>query len=54
MSHANHPSMSEQNSSNRISVNTAEQDDQIRSVTVFQADRAEVKRRIKLNLQVNS
>ncbi|KAG8741042.1 hypothetical protein FRC10_003426 [Ceratobasidium sp. 414] len=36
---------------NRISVNSAEQDDQIDSVTVFQADRAEVKRRVKLDLK---
>ncbi|KAG8752112.1 hypothetical protein FRC12_012117 [Ceratobasidium sp. 428] len=36
---------------NRIAVNSAEQDDQIDSVTVFQANRAEVKRRIKLELK---
>ncbi|KAG9079564.1 hypothetical protein FS749_008416 [Ceratobasidium sp. UAMH 11750] len=36
---------------NRISVNSAEQDGQIDSVTVFQADRAEVKRRVKLELK---
>ncbi|KAG8701427.1 hypothetical protein FRC09_005376 [Ceratobasidium sp. 395] len=36
---------------NRISINAAEQDDYIESVTVFQADRAEVKRRIKLELK---
>ncbi|KAG8748086.1 hypothetical protein FRC12_013926, partial [Ceratobasidium sp. 428] len=36
---------------NRISIGAAEQDDQIESVTVFQADRAEVKRRIKLELK---
>ncbi|KAG8747473.1 hypothetical protein FRC12_014061 [Ceratobasidium sp. 428] len=36
---------------NRISVNASEQDDQIESVTVFQADRAEVKRRIQLELK---
>ncbi|KAG8707890.1 hypothetical protein FRC09_001561, partial [Ceratobasidium sp. 395] len=36
---------------NRIAINSAEQDDQIDSVTVFQANRAEVKRRIKLELK---
>ncbi|KAG8706122.1 hypothetical protein FRC08_001268 [Ceratobasidium sp. 394] len=42
---------SDQPVANRISVNSAEQDDQIDSVTVFQADRAEVKRRVKLDLK---
>ncbi|KAG8714692.1 hypothetical protein FRC08_011583 [Ceratobasidium sp. 394] len=42
---------SNQLAANRISVNSAEQDDQIDSVTVFQADRAEVKRRVKLELK---
>ncbi|KAG9126091.1 hypothetical protein FRC07_004934 [Ceratobasidium sp. 392] len=36
---------------NRIAVNSAEQDDQIDSVAVFQANRAEVKRRVKLELK---
>ncbi|KAG8704390.1 hypothetical protein FRC09_003548 [Ceratobasidium sp. 395] len=36
---------------NRITVNSAEQDDQIDSVAVFQANRAEVKRRVKLELK---
>lgn len=44
--------VSEQHTANRISVNSAEQDDHIESVTVFQADRAEVKRRVSLELKV--
>ncbi|KAG8744404.1 hypothetical protein FRC10_010182 [Ceratobasidium sp. 414] len=36
----------------RISVNAAEQDHRIRSVTVFQTDRAEVKRRVVVELKV--
>lgn len=43
--------MVEQNNPNKISINAAEQDDEIRSVTVFQANRAEVKRKIKLELK---
>ncbi|QRV76192.1 hypothetical protein RhiJN_04207 [Ceratobasidium sp. AG-Ba] len=43
--------VSEQLAANRISINSAEQDDHIESVTVFQADRAEVKRRINLDLK---
>jgi len=43
--------LSEQTAANRISVNSAEQDDRIESVTVFQADRAEVKRRVELELK---
>ncbi|KAG8699008.1 hypothetical protein FRC08_005554 [Ceratobasidium sp. 394] len=38
-------------SSYRVSVNTAEQDHRIRSVTVFQTDRAEVKRRVVVELK---
>ncbi|KAF8605079.1 hypothetical protein BDV93DRAFT_537562 [Ceratobasidium sp. AG-I] len=41
----------EQPIANRISINSAEQDDCIESVTIFQANRAEVKRRVKLNLK---
>ncbi|KAG9089462.1 hypothetical protein FRC06_001542 [Ceratobasidium sp. 370] len=37
--------------SNRISVNAAEQDHRIRSVTVFQTSRAEVKRRVVVELK---
>lgn len=44
----------DQANSNRISVNAAEQDNYIRSVTVFQTNRAEVKRRVKLELKVSS
>ncbi|KAG9119016.1 hypothetical protein FRC07_006179 [Ceratobasidium sp. 392] len=36
---------------NRITINSAEQDDQIDSVAVFQANRAEVKRRVRLELK---
>ncbi|KAG8744401.1 hypothetical protein FRC10_010179 [Ceratobasidium sp. 414] len=43
--------ISEQTVANRISVNSAEQDDHIESVSVFQADRAEVKRRVNLELK---
>ncbi|KAG9124526.1 hypothetical protein FRC07_011287, partial [Ceratobasidium sp. 392] len=43
---------SDQPIANRISVNSAEQDGQIESVTVFQADRAEIKRHLKLELKV--
>ncbi|KAG9079345.1 hypothetical protein FRC06_007807, partial [Ceratobasidium sp. 370] len=42
---------SDQPIANRILVNSAEQDKQIDSVTVFQAHRAEVKRRVKLDLK---
>ncbi|KAF8592812.1 hypothetical protein BDV93DRAFT_360506, partial [Ceratobasidium sp. AG-I] len=41
----------EQPTANRITVNSAEQDDSIESVTIFQANRAEVKRRIRLDLK---
>jgi len=44
----------EQLAANRISINSAEQDDHIDSVTVFQANHAEVKRRVMLNLKVSS
>ncbi|KAG8744400.1 hypothetical protein FRC10_010178 [Ceratobasidium sp. 414] len=43
--------VSDQPSANKISVNAAEQDDHIESVTVFQANNAEVKRRVKLELK---
>ncbi|KAG8712939.1 hypothetical protein FRC08_013899 [Ceratobasidium sp. 394] len=43
--------VSEQPAANRISINAAEQDDRIESVTVFQANNAEVKRRVKLELK---
>ncbi|KAG8746250.1 hypothetical protein FRC10_005499 [Ceratobasidium sp. 414] len=43
--------VSDQPSVNRISVDAAKQDHQIDSVTVFQADHAEVKRRIQLELK---
>jgi soluble P-type ATPase len=42
----------DQSDSHQISVNTAEQDDCIQSVTVFQTDRAEVKRRVIVELKV--
>ncbi|KAF8609754.1 hypothetical protein BDV93DRAFT_465221 [Ceratobasidium sp. AG-I] len=48
---SSHPTMVEPSNSNRITVNAAEQDSEIRSVTVFQANRAEIKRRVKLNLR---
>ncbi|KAF8605074.1 hypothetical protein BDV93DRAFT_491256 [Ceratobasidium sp. AG-I] len=41
----------EQPIANRITVNSAEQDDNIDSVTIFQANRAEVKRRVRLDLK---
>ncbi|KAG8731521.1 hypothetical protein FRC10_001656 [Ceratobasidium sp. 414] len=41
----------DQPTANRISINSAEQDGQIETVAVFQADRAEVKRRVKLDLK---
>ncbi|KAF8592965.1 hypothetical protein BDV93DRAFT_612393, partial [Ceratobasidium sp. AG-I] len=41
----------EQPTTNRITVNSAEQDDHIESVTIFQANRAEVKRRVRLDLK---
>jgi hypothetical protein len=44
--------VSEHPAANIISVNCAEQDDQINSVTIFRANRAEVKRRVKLGLKV--
>ncbi|CAE7056776.1 unnamed protein product [Rhizoctonia solani] len=43
--------VSEQPVANRITVNAAEQDDLIESVTVFQSNRAEVKRRVNLDLK---
>ncbi|KAG9104890.1 hypothetical protein FRC06_006715 [Ceratobasidium sp. 370] len=43
--------VSDQPSINRISVNAAEQDHQIDSVTIFQARHAEVKRRVQLELK---
>ncbi|QRV76194.1 hypothetical protein RhiJN_04209 [Ceratobasidium sp. AG-Ba] len=43
--------VSEKSPANKISVNAAEQDDQIDSVTVFQAHHAEVKRRVQLELK---
>ncbi|CAE6398649.1 unnamed protein product [Rhizoctonia solani] len=36
---------------NRISINSAEHDDLIESVTVFQSDRAEIKRQVNLDLK---
>ncbi|KAF8605078.1 hypothetical protein BDV93DRAFT_555028, partial [Ceratobasidium sp. AG-I] len=41
----------EQPIANRISINSAEQDDCIESVTIFQANRAEIKRRVQLDLK---
>ncbi|KAF8605077.1 hypothetical protein BDV93DRAFT_470981 [Ceratobasidium sp. AG-I] len=41
----------EQPIANRITVNSAEQDDHIDAVTIFQANRAEVKRRVTLDLK---
>jgi hypothetical protein len=46
--------VSEQQSTNSIIVNAAEQDDHIESVTVFRDDSAEVKRRVELELKVCS
>ncbi|QRV93219.1 mucoidy inhibitor A [Ceratobasidium sp. AG-Ba] len=43
--------VSEKTPENIICVNAAEHDDHIESVTVFQANRAEIKRRIKLDLK---
>ncbi|CAE6464401.1 unnamed protein product [Rhizoctonia solani] len=43
--------VSEQPASNKITVNAAEQDDCIEAVTVFQSNRAEVKRRVNLDLK---
>ncbi|CUA67358.1 Protein F37C4,5 [Caenorhabditis elegans] [Rhizoctonia solani] len=42
---------SDQPVANRITINSAEQDDRIESVTVFQSNRAEIKRRINLDLK---
>ncbi|KAF8751451.1 hypothetical protein RHS01_08408 [Rhizoctonia solani] len=43
--------VSDQPTANRIIVNSAEQDDLIESVTVFQSNRAEIKRRVRLDLK---
>ncbi|KAG8706093.1 hypothetical protein FRC11_008522 [Ceratobasidium sp. 423] len=43
--------ISEQPATNRITVNAAEQDDCIEAVTVFQSNRAEIKRRVNLDLK---
>ncbi|KAB5592339.1 Protein F37C4,5 [Ceratobasidium theobromae] len=43
--------VSGQPAANRIAVNAAEQDGHIESVTVFQSDRAEIKRRVNLELK---
>ncbi|KDN41052.1 hypothetical protein RSAG8_07758, partial [Rhizoctonia solani AG-8 WAC10335] len=43
--------VAEQPTTNRITVNAAEQDDCIEAVSVFQSDRAEVKRRVNLDLK---
>ncbi|CAE7229178.1 unnamed protein product [Rhizoctonia solani] len=43
--------VSEQPATNKITVNAAEQDDLIDAVTVFQSHRAEVKRRVNLDLK---
>ncbi|CAE6359602.1 unnamed protein product [Rhizoctonia solani] len=43
--------VSDQPTANRVTVNSAEQDDFIDSVTVFQSNRAEVKRRVNLDLK---
>ncbi|KAF8703681.1 hypothetical protein RHS03_06180, partial [Rhizoctonia solani] len=43
--------VSDQPTANRITVNSAEQDDLIESVTVFQSNRAEIKRRVRLDLK---
>ncbi|KAB5591411.1 hypothetical protein CTheo_5165 [Ceratobasidium theobromae] len=40
-----------QPSANQITVNAAEQDDYIESVTVFQSNRAEIKRRVNIDLK---
>ncbi|KAH7343222.1 hypothetical protein B0J17DRAFT_641500 [Rhizoctonia solani] len=43
--------VSDQPAANRITINAADQDDFIESVTVFQSNRAEIKRRINLDLK---
>ncbi|CUA72740.1 hypothetical protein RSOLAG22IIIB_10279 [Rhizoctonia solani] len=43
--------VSEQPTTNRITVNAAEQDDYIEAVTVFQSNRAEIKRKVNLDLK---
>ncbi|EUC54492.1 mucoidy inhibitor A, putative, partial [Rhizoctonia solani AG-3 Rhs1AP] len=43
--------VSEQPAANRITVNAAEQDDSIEAATVFQSNRAEIKRRVNLDLK---
>ncbi|CUA71578.1 hypothetical protein RSOLAG22IIIB_09663 [Rhizoctonia solani] len=43
--------VSEQPATNRITVNAAEQDDYIEAVTVFQSNRAEIKRKVNLDLK---
>ncbi|KAJ1307059.1 hypothetical protein OPQ81_008038 [Rhizoctonia solani] len=43
--------VSDQQTANRITVNSAEQDDHIVAVTVFQSNRAEIKRRVNLDLK---
>ncbi|KEP47555.1 mucoidy inhibitor A [Rhizoctonia solani 123E] len=43
--------VSDQPTANRITINTAEHDDLIESVTVFQSNRAEIKRRVNLDLK---
>ncbi|CUA77937.1 Protein F37C4,5 [Caenorhabditis elegans] [Rhizoctonia solani] len=42
---------SDQPAANRVTINSAEQDDRIESVTVFQSNRAEIKRRVNLDLK---
>ncbi|EUC60830.1 mucoidy inhibitor A [Rhizoctonia solani AG-3 Rhs1AP] len=44
--------VSDQPAANRITINSAENDDRIESVTVFQSNRAEIKRRVNLDLKV--
>lgn len=49
------PTMKSQPSAiNKITINAAEQDSRIHSVTVFQSNRAEVKRRVNVELKVGS
>ncbi|KAL5633009.1 hypothetical protein ACGC1H_003487 [Rhizoctonia solani] len=43
--------VSDQPAANRITINSAENDDHIESVTVFQSNRAEIKRRVNLDLK---
>ncbi|CAE6431948.1 unnamed protein product [Rhizoctonia solani] len=43
--------VSDQPAANRITINSAENDDRIESVTVFQSNRAEIKRRVNLDLK---